>query len=201
MNPESVIFVDGLTSWPESESLGSCCVKILFSTCVAGRLCWQEVSAVQGGISDKLNGDHWVIPVSPVFMGVDEGRLPGSWSGVLCSLDAELFVVEMSVELQPSSFTGTICFLLILSVFTFLSAELLLVKNIERTFSAPSRTAATALRISPSSIASGSFCLQPPSLWFSELWGESWDSFRFWPASGETRPVDYRSEISIILHL
>ena len=116
-----------------------------------------------------------MIPVSLVFCGGGEGILTGSRSSLLCSGDAALLVVETSVKLQPCSFVGMICFLLILSFFTFLRAELLLEKNMERTFSAPSRTLATVLRTSPSSIASGSFCRQTLGLGFSESWEELWD--------------------------
>lgn len=198
MSPELVTFTCGLANWPQSKSRRRCSgVLELFSSC-AVELLQPDVSTVQSGISDKLNGDHWVIPISPAFRGVGEGGLSVFWSAVCWSLGAVVFV-GMSIELQPCSLFERICFLLIFSVFTFLSVELLLLNNIERTSSAPSRTLATVLLISSSLIASGSFCLQTQSLRFSGLRGELKDS-GFWPAPWEKAPVDYRAEISDLLH-
>lgn len=71
-----------------------------------------------------------------------------------------MFEVEIPAVLQPCSFDWSICLLLTLSVFTFLSDEDVLGKNIERIFSVPSRTFATVLRTTSSSITSGRFCIQ-----------------------------------------
>ncbi len=100
--------------------------------------------------SDKLSGVHWMISLFLLGLFV-------STSSINFSSGSEVRTTDLT------SFEESVILLLILSLVLILRrVEVLLLKNIDNTSSAPSRTFCTVLRTSPSSIAQGTFCFHRP---------------------------------------